>query len=56
MCARDRFPHLSHRQCRYVKYFMSRIEMLLSHNVTPIVVFDGCQLPMKGDENESRRR
>ena len=41
---------------RYVRYFMSRIETLLSCGVTPVVVFDGCPLPMKSEENETRRR
>ncbi|GIL85034.1 hypothetical protein Vretifemale_13660, partial [Volvox reticuliferus] len=40
----------------YVRYFLSRIDMLLGNGVIPIVVFDGCRLPMKADEEESRRR
>jgi hypothetical protein len=30
--------------------------MLLGNGVIPVVVFDGCRLPMKADEEESRRR
>lgn len=41
---------------RYVRYFLSRIEMLRSHGVVPIVIFDGCRLPMKADEEDTRRR
>ena len=41
---------------RFVRYCMSRIEMLIHHGVTPIVVFDGGRLPMKADEEDSRRR
>ncbi|KXZ53691.1 hypothetical protein GPECTOR_6g608 [Gonium pectorale] len=40
----------------YVRYFISRVEMLLSNGVIPVIVFDGCRLPMKQDEEESRRR
>lgn len=35
---------------------MSRIDMLLACGVEPLVVFDGCRLPMKADEEESRRK
>ncbi|GFR51468.1 hypothetical protein Agub_g13877 [Astrephomene gubernaculifera] len=40
----------------YVRYFVSRVEMLLGNGVIPVVVFDGCRLPMKADEEDSRRR
>uniref|UniRef100_A0A7S0US38 Exonuclease 1 n=1 Tax=Polytomella parva TaxID=51329 RepID=A0A7S0US38_9CHLO len=40
----------------YVKYFMSRIDLLLSYGITPIVVFDGCRLPSKEEEEASRRK
>ncbi|KAF6251552.1 PIN domain-like protein [Scenedesmus sp. NREL 46B-D3] len=41
---------------KYVAYFMSRIQMLRTHGVEPLVVFDGGRLPIKGDEESSRHR
>ena len=41
---------------RFVRYCMSRIEMLLHNGVIPVVVFDGGRLPTKADEEDSRRR
>jgi hypothetical protein len=35
---------------------MSRIQMLRSNGVEPLVVFDGGRLPIKGDEESSRHR
>lgn len=32
---------------RYVTYFMDLVRMLRLHNVIPIIVFDGQELPMK---------
>ncbi|KAG2434397.1 hypothetical protein HYH02_012409 [Chlamydomonas schloesseri] len=40
----------------YVRYFVGRVELLLGNGVVPIVVFDGCRLPMKADEEDNRRR
>ncbi|KAF8328179.1 PIN domain-like protein [Cantharellus anzutake] len=40
---------------RYVDFAMSRIRLLLHHNITPYVVFDGGPLPAKRI-TESRRR
>ncbi|UPQ99224.1 XPG/Rad2 endonuclease [Chloropicon primus] len=40
---------------KYVTYFLKRIQTLLNHGLQPLVVFDGGNLPMKKDENESRR-
>jgi exonuclease-1 len=52
-----RGPSATSRQSgSYVRYFVSRIEMLTSNGVVPIVIFDGCRLPLKADEEESRRR
>jgi hypothetical protein len=42
--------------CRFVVYFISRIQLLRTNGLEPIVVFDGGRLPIKGDEEESRRR
>lgn len=41
---------------RFVTYFLSRVRLLTSHGVAPLIVFDGGRLPIKGDEEESRRR
>lgn len=38
----------------FVRYFMHHIDMMLHHNVTPVVVFDGAPLPMKKDTNLKR--
>ena len=35
---------------------MSRVQLLTSHGVIPLIVFDGGRLPIKGEEEESRRR
>jgi hypothetical protein len=39
-----------------VSFIMSRIQMLRSHGVEPIMVFDGGRLPIKGEEEATRRR
>lgn len=41
---------------RHVAYCMSRIDLLTSAGVTPLVVFDGGRLPNKQDEERSRER
>ena len=35
---------------------MSRVQLLTSHGVAPLIVFDGGRLPIKGDEEDARRR
>ncbi|CAO2638556.1 Exonuclease 1 [Lemmus lemmus] len=40
---------------RYVGFCMKFINMLLSHGVKPILVFDGCTLPSKKEVERSRR-
>ncbi|XP_056147483.1 exonuclease 1 [Lampris incognitus] len=40
---------------RYVSYCMTFVDMLLSFDVNPILVFDGCNLPSKQDVEKSRR-
>jgi hypothetical protein len=35
---------------------MSRVQLLTTNGVAPLIVFDGGRLPIKGDEEESRRR
>lgn len=39
---------------KFVAFFMSRINLLLYHSVTPLVVFDGARLPAKRAEESSR--
>jgi len=39
-----------------VTYFMSRVQLLTTHGASPLIVFDGGRLPIKGNEEESRRR
>jgi hypothetical protein len=39
-----------------VVYFISRIQLLRTNGLEPVVVFDGGRLPIKGEEEESRRR
>lgn len=41
------------KKLQYLKYFMHRINVLRYHKITPVVVFDGGNLPCKaGTENE----
>lgn len=35
---------------------MSRVQLLTANGVTPWIVFDGGRLPIKGEEEEARRR
>lgn len=39
----------------YVDYCTHRIRLLLHFNVTPVLVFDGAELPMKADTHAERR-
>uniref|UniRef100_UPI00358E7B30 exonuclease 1 n=1 Tax=Myxine glutinosa TaxID=7769 RepID=UPI00358E7B30 len=41
---------------QYVSYCMKYIEMMLSFEVKPILVFDGCTLPSKCEVEKSRRQ
>ena len=43
-------------QCRFVKFCMSRIRLLLHHGVIPIVIFDGDKLPAKDCTEIQRQR
>ena len=43
-------------EMRYVHYCMRKVNMLLSHSVTPILVFDGAHLPSKRITEEKRRK
>ncbi|KMT11114.1 hypothetical protein BVRB_5g111960 [Beta vulgaris subsp. vulgaris] len=45
------------KKLQYIKYFMHRINLLRYHKITPVVVFDGGNIPCKaGTENERHRR
>ncbi|KAK9925779.1 hypothetical protein M0R45_023044 [Rubus argutus] len=49
----------SERKLKYIDYFMHRIHMLRHHKITPVVVFDGGNVPCKaatGDERHRRRK
>ncbi|XP_050378637.1 exonuclease 1 isoform X2 [Argentina anserina] len=49
----------SERKLKYIDYFMHRIHMLQHHEITPVVVFDGGNVPCKaatGDERHRRRQ
>jgi len=39
-----------------IDFCMERIHMLKQHNIIPIVVFDGAQLPMKGLTEDKRSK
>ncbi|XP_055994270.1 exonuclease 1 [Sorex fumeus] len=40
---------------RYVGFCMKFVNMLLSHGIKPILIFDGCTLPSKNEVEKSRR-
>ena len=40
---------------KFVTFFLHRLQVLINHGLVPTIVFDGGQLPMKREENESRR-
>lgn len=41
---------------RFVIYFMSRVELLRGCGIEVVIIFDGCRLPMKAEEEETRRK
>ncbi|GFH23076.1 PIN domain-like protein [Haematococcus lacustris] len=41
---------------KFVSFCMSRIQLMQKHGIEPVVVLDGCDLPMKNDERDERRR
>ncbi|XP_045148774.1 exonuclease 1 isoform X2 [Echinops telfairi] len=41
---------------KYVGFCMKLVNMLLSHGIKPILVFDGCTLPSKKEVEKSRRQ
>ncbi|TYH01565.1 hypothetical protein ES288_A09G068800v1 [Gossypium darwinii] len=45
------------KKLRYIAYFMHRVNLLRHHKITPVVVFDGANIPCKAaTENERNRR
>lgn len=45
---------LGHETKTYVYFVMRMVTLLLKHQITPVVVFDGGSLPMKKEENARR--
>ncbi|XXG74235.1 hypothetical protein AAC387_Pa07g3009 [Persea americana] len=46
----------SEKASRYLEYFMHRINLLRHYNVTPVVVFDGGDIPCKSATSNERQR
>lgn len=46
----------SERKLRYIDYFMHRINLLRHYNITPVVVFDGGNIPCKAATEQERHR
>ncbi|CAL1354598.1 unnamed protein product [Linum trigynum] len=46
----------SQRKFRYLDYFMHRINLLIYHNIIPVVVLDGANIPCKAATEHERRR
>ncbi|KAM1938305.1 hypothetical protein FF1_015921 [Malus domestica] len=46
----------SERKLKYIDYFMHRINMLRHHKITPVVVFDGGNVPCKATTEHERHR
>ncbi|CAL2262379.1 unnamed protein product [Prunus armeniaca] len=46
----------SERKLKYIDYFMHRINLLRHHKITPVVVFDGGNVPCKAATAEERHR
>ncbi|CAN4086649.1 unnamed protein product [Withania somnifera] len=44
------------KKLQYLNYFMHRINMLRHYKITPVVVFDGGNLPCKGATEEERHK
>jgi exonuclease-1 len=40
---------------KYIDYCLRRVELLLTHEVTPILIFDGGPLPTKASKEQERR-
>lgn len=46
----------SDKKLRYIDYFMHRINLLRHHNIIPVVVFDGGNIPCKASTEQDRHR
>nr|KYP65519.1 Exonuclease 1 [Cajanus cajan] len=46
----------SERKLRYIEYFMHRVNLLRFYRITPVVVFDGGNVPCKAATEEERNR
>lgn len=46
----------SEKKLKYIDYFMHRIHMLRHHKITPVVVFDGGNVPCKAATGDERHR
>ncbi|KAL2321134.1 hypothetical protein Fmac_030103 [Flemingia macrophylla] len=46
----------SERKLRYIDYFMHRVNLLRFYKITPVVVFDGGNVPCKAATEEERNR
>ncbi|KEH16709.1 putative exodeoxyribonuclease I [Medicago truncatula] len=46
----------SERKLRYIEYFMHRVNLLRYYNVTPVVVFDGGNVPCKAATEKERNK
>lgn len=46
----------SERKLRYIDYFIHRINLLRHYNITPVVVFDGGNIPCKAATEQERHR
>ncbi|XP_027923959.1 exonuclease 1 isoform X1 [Vigna unguiculata] len=44
------------RKLRYIEYFMHRVNLLRFYKITPVVVFDGGNVPCKAATEEERNR
>ena len=44
------------KKSRYLQYFMHRIDLLRHYKITPVVVFDGGNIPCKATTEQERYR
>ena len=53
-CAKEIAKNISTQ--KYIRFFMKRVQMLIDNGITPLIVFDGMELPAKSGTNEKRRQ
>lgn len=41
---------------RYITYCLEKVKMMKHWGVKPVLVFDGCEIPLKRGENQKRRK